>query len=57
MRANVRTLIVVPSLDQVPQEVARLAEPGDLVITLGAGSISAVGDRILASLAGSGAAS
>ena len=29
-----------------------IARPGDLVITLGAGSIGGVGDRILAALAG-----
>jgi hypothetical protein len=30
--------------------VAALARPGDLIITLGAGSIGAVGDRILDAL-------
>jgi UDP-N-acetylmuramate--alanine ligase len=38
---------VVPSLDQLPDEVAALSRPGDLVITLGAGSIGSVGERIL----------
>lgn len=38
---------LVPALDDLPQAVAQLAKPGDLVITLGAGSIGAVGDRIL----------
>jgi UDP-N-acetylmuramate--alanine ligase len=38
---------LVPALDDLPGAVAQLAKPGDLVITLGAGSIGAVGDRIL----------
>jgi UDP-N-acetylmuramate--alanine ligase len=40
-------LHVVPRLDDVPAAVARWSRPGDLVITLGAGSIGAAGDRIL----------
>jgi UDP-N-acetylmuramate--alanine ligase len=47
---------VVTSLDDVPARVAQLARPGDLIITLGAGSIGLVGDRILAALAGHGLA-
>ena len=50
VRRHVRDLRVVPALDDVPGAVARLAEPGDLVVTLGAGSIGTVGDRILAAL-------
>jgi UDP-N-acetylmuramate--alanine ligase len=46
-RGNVR---VVPPLDQVPSTVADFARPGDLVITLGAGSIGTVGERILDAL-------
>jgi UDP-N-acetylmuramate--alanine ligase len=38
---------VVRSLDDVPAAVAALARPGDLVITLGAGSIGGIGERIL----------
>ena len=38
---------LIKKLEEVPAAVARLARPGDLVITLGAGSIGAVGDRIL----------
>jgi hypothetical protein len=34
-------------IDAVPEAVADLAKAGDLVITLGAGSIGAVGERIL----------
>jgi UDP-N-acetylmuramate--alanine ligase len=40
---------VVP-LDDLPQCVAGLARSGDVVLTLGAGSIGAVGDLILAQL-------
>jgi len=43
-------LHVVKSLDAVPSAVAQLARRGDLVITLGAGSIGSVGDRILEEL-------
>jgi UDP-N-acetylmuramate--alanine ligase len=42
-----RPVHVVKSLDAVPDAVAALSRPGDLVITLGAGSIGTVGDRIL----------
>src|SRR5439155_11648933 len=38
------------ALDDVPRAVARLARPNDLVITLGAGSIGTLPDRILAAL-------
>jgi UDP-N-acetylmuramate--alanine ligase len=38
---------LIHALDDVPAAVAALARPGDLVITLGAGSIAGVGDRIL----------
>ncbi|HJR61566.1 MAG TPA: UDP-N-acetylmuramate--L-alanine ligase [Vicinamibacterales bacterium] len=38
---------LVPALEDLPGAVASLAKPGDLIITLGAGSIGAVGDRIL----------
>ena len=41
---------LIPALDEIPAAVAALAKPGDLVITLGAGSIGGVGDRILESL-------
>jgi UDP-N-acetylmuramate--alanine ligase len=52
VRQSAADVRVVRDLAQVPQEVAALARAGDLVITLGAGSISAVGDRILAALDG-----
>ncbi len=38
---------VVRGLDDVPAAVASLAKKGDLIITLGAGSIGGVADRIL----------
>jgi UDP-N-acetylmuramate--alanine ligase len=41
---------VVPRLDDVPEAVAAIAQPGDLVLTLGAGSIGTAGDRILAAI-------
>ena len=45
---------IVPSLDEVPRALARIARPGDLVLTLGAGSIGTVPDRLLALLASGG---
>ncbi len=45
-----KELHVVPMLDEVPLAVAGLAREGDLVVTLGAGSIAGVGDRIVAAL-------
>ena len=43
---------VAKNLESLPAEVSALARTGDLVITLGAGSIGTVGDRILAELRG-----
>ena len=54
VRTSVPTLHVVPALADVPRAVARASRPGDLVVTLGAGSIGAIGDRILAVLAEEG---
>ena len=45
---------LVKAIDDVPAAVAALSRPGDLVLTLGAGSIGAVGDRILAALRAGG---
>jgi UDP-N-acetylmuramate--alanine ligase len=50
IRPHVPALQVVRSIDDVPGAVADLARAGDLVLTLGAGSIGAVPDRILAAL-------
>ncbi|HSL23005.1 MAG TPA: UDP-N-acetylmuramate--L-alanine ligase [Vicinamibacterales bacterium] len=41
---------VVAALDELPARVAALARPGDVVITLGAGSIGTVGRRLLEEL-------
>ena len=40
----------VPDLDDVAAELVRHARPGDLVLTLGAGSVTDVGPRVLALL-------
>jgi UDP-N-acetylmuramate--alanine ligase len=40
----------VPDLDDAAAELARHARPGDLVLTLGAGSVTNVGPRVLALL-------
>jgi UDP-N-acetylmuramate--alanine ligase len=42
---------LIRTIDQLPDAVASLAKDGDLVITLGAGSIGGVGDRILEAIA------
>ncbi len=47
VRPSVAELHVVPRLDDVPASVAHLARPGDLIVTLGAGSVHRVGDRVL----------
>lgn len=53
VRRHTRAPVHVAShLDEVPGIVARLARPGDVVITLGAGSIGTSGPRILEALAG-----
>lgn len=43
---------LVPRLDDVVPALVRIVRPGDLVITLGAGSISSVADRLVAALGG-----
>jgi len=50
IRPAVEVLHVVPDVTDVAAAVARLVRPGDLVVTLGAGSIGAVGPEILAAL-------
>jgi len=55
LAARVRTQIaapvdVVPCLADVAPALARLAQPGDVVITLGAGSIASVPDQLVALL-------
>jgi UDP-N-acetylmuramate--alanine ligase len=48
---------VVEALDDLPAAVAKLSRPGDLVVTLGAGSIGTVGDKILHALSSSASGS
>ena len=43
-------LDVVPILDDVPDAIARVSRPGDLVITLGAGSIGGLAERVIAAI-------
>ena len=50
VRPHVRELVVVPQVADVPGHVAMLARDGDLIVTLGAGSIGLVADRVLAAL-------
>ena len=50
VRKTGRPVTLVKSLDDIPSAVARAARPGDLVITLGAGSIGSMPDRILEAL-------
>jgi UDP-N-acetylmuramate--alanine ligase len=42
-----RPVDVVPALKDVAPALARIARPGDMVITLGAGSISSVGEPLI----------
>jgi UDP-N-acetylmuramate--alanine ligase len=51
IRPHVGQLHVVPALADLPAAVVRIARPGDLVITLGAGSIGRVSEDIVAALA------
>ena len=50
VRRSVKALEVVPRLDDLPAAIARVARPGDVVITLGAGSIGTVADRVIEAL-------
>jgi UDP-N-acetylmuramate--alanine ligase len=43
---------LVPQLDDLLPAIVRVARPGDVVITLGAGSIGSVPDRLVAELGG-----
>jgi UDP-N-acetylmuramate--alanine ligase len=51
VRPSVADLHLVRRLDDVPDEVTRLVRPGDLVMTLGAGSIGGASGRIVTALA------
>ena len=50
VRARIPGLHVVPRLDDVPAVVAGMVRRGDVVITLGAGSIAATADHLLTAL-------
>ena len=50
VRRSGRPVRLVKALDDVPAAVASVARPNDLVITLGAGSIGTLPDRILEAL-------
>ncbi len=54
VRRVVSSLHVVPALDDVPEAVASESRDGDLVVTLGAGSIGTTGDRILEAISQGG---
>jgi UDP-N-acetylmuramate--alanine ligase len=41
---------VVPRLEQVVTSITRVAHPGDVVITLGAGSVGTLADRVVSAL-------
>jgi UDP-N-acetylmuramate--alanine ligase len=47
-----RTVVVEPDFERVPERVAEHVTAGDLVLTLGAGSITRVGPRLLERLGG-----
>jgi UDP-N-acetylmuramate--alanine ligase len=50
IRPAVRALQIVPRIEDLPAHVAGLARSGDVIVTLGAGSIGGVGDRVLSAL-------
>jgi UDP-N-acetylmuramate--alanine ligase len=49
-RSSAVPIDIVRRLDEVPPAVLSVSRPGDLILTLGAGSIGAVGDRIIDAL-------
>jgi UDP-N-acetylmuramate--alanine ligase len=51
IRPSVKALHVVPLLEDLPAAIVQIARPGDLVITLGAGSIGRMSERIVTALA------
>ena len=50
IRRSVANLDVVPRLDDLPAAIARVAQKGDIVITLGAGSIGSIQERVIDAL-------
>jgi UDP-N-acetylmuramate-alanine ligase len=45
---------LVPNVDDLVAALLRVVKPGDVVITLGAGSIGTVADQLVVALTGSG---
>ncbi len=54
-RSTTTPLDVAPTLDDLVAALARIARPGDVVITLGAGSIGSVPEALIAALGGAAA--
>jgi UDP-N-acetylmuramate--alanine ligase len=52
VRTSGRPVTLIKALDDIPAAVARISRPNDLVITLGAGSVGTLPDRILDALRG-----
>ncbi|HZN52553.1 MAG TPA: UDP-N-acetylmuramate--L-alanine ligase [Methylomirabilota bacterium] len=50
LRRDVKSLHVVADFDQAASAIGRLSRPGDVVVTLGAGSIGTLPERILRAL-------
>ena len=51
IRSHVKAAVeVAPSLDQMVSAIVRVARPGDVVVTFGAGSIASVPGRLVAAL-------
>jgi UDP-N-acetylmuramate--alanine ligase len=50
VRRDVASVIVAPRLDDVAAAIRRIARPGDVVITLGAGSIGSLPKRLVQEL-------
>ena len=55
VRRRARSVHLVKALEDVPATVAAIVRPNDLVITLGAGSIGTMPDRILEAIRGTAA--
>jgi len=49
---GIKRVEYVPELDDVPERLMPILKPGDTLITIGAGSVGSLGDRILARLRG-----
>lgn len=51
-RNPARTVVFEPNLDTLPDRLVELSQPGDLVLTLGAGNITRIGPQLLERLSG-----